>query len=668
MKTHFLRNLFSIGVLFITTSLSASSSTAGTMKAIQYNEYGPPSVLKYVDVPKPIPAAGEVLVRVRAAGVNPVDTFFRRKGDPAALPIIPGFDIAGDVVMLGEGVTNFKIGDAVYGLSDKDDKSGGYAEYTAVPISRIIAKPKNIDHVQAAAVPTPAFTAYIALFDVAKLKAGQTILIHGAAGGVGHFAVQMAKNAGAKVIGTASESNISFMEKLGVDVPIDYRAQKFEDVVTDVDVVFDTVGGDTLKRSYGIIKKGGMVVSIASRMDQLELDKHQIHGEAVNMGNYPLPWSEVTQMLEQGKLKPEIGEIYPLKDAVKAHEKSETRHVRGRLVLKIQDELVGVNSPNTNTMKAIQYSEYGSPSVLKYVDVPKPMPAAGEVLVKVRAAGVNTIDWEIRNGSLRQYGNGLPGIPGFDVAGDVVALGEGVSHFEIGETASDFKIGDAVFARLNKSAGYAEYVSIPTKLLVRKPKNIDYVQAASVPTAAMTAYQALFDAGGLKPGQTVLIHGAGGGVGHFAVQFAKNAGATVIGTGSEYNAAFIKQMGADVFIDYRSQKFEELAKDVDVVLDSIGGDTLKRSYDVVKKGGIIVSIVAFPDRTELNKRGIRGVSRDMDVTNTASLAEIAKLLEKGAIKPEISATFPLQEAAKAHEKSETGHMRGRVVLTIESNQ
>jgi NADPH:quinone reductase-like Zn-dependent oxidoreductase len=306
------------------------------------------------------------------------------------------------------------------------------------------------------------------------------------------------------------------------------------------------------------------------------------------------------------------------------------------------------------TMKAIRYSEYGPASVLKYVEVDQPQPAAGELLVKVHAAGVNTIDWELRKSAKRP----LPVIPGFDFSGEVVALGEG---------ATGHRVGDQVYAMLplKTSGTYAEYVTVSAAIVASKPQRLDHVQAAAVPMAALTAYQALFDTAGLKRGQTVLIHGAGGGVGHMAVQLAKNAGATVIGTGSQSNGAFIKQIGADVFVDYRAQKFEDVAKEVDVVLDTVGGETLQRSYGVLKKGGIVVSLVADVDEAALRKHQIRGKAV-LVVPNAAELAQVAQLIDAGKIKPEINAVFPLQEAAKAHEQSQTGHMRGRLVLRVDT--
>lgn len=304
------------------------------------------------------------------------------------------------------------------------------------------------------------------------------------------------------------------------------------------------------------------------------------------------------------------------------------------------------------TMKAIRYDAYGPPSVLHYDDAPKPVAAAGEVLIKVQAAGVNPIDWKLRKGRPGATHHGQATTPGFDVSGTVAALGPGVESF---------KVGDEVFALLDQAGGYAEYAAVPASRVARTPANIDAVHAAAIPTAADTAWGALFDAGQLKRGQTVLIHGAAGGVGHFAVQLAKHAGAKVIATASAENHAFLKSIGADVTVDYKTQKFEDFAKDVDLVLDSIGGDTLARSYGVVRKGGAVVSIVQRLDPAELVKHQLRTIDSLGDSTH---LGAIARLVGEGAVKVEVSTTYPLAEAAKAHEQSETKHARGKIVLVV----
>lgn len=310
----------------------------------------------------------------------------------------------------------------------------------------------------------------------------------------------------------------------------------------------------------------------------------------------------------------------------------------------------------TPTMKAIRYHEYGKRDVLRYEDAPRPVAGAGEVLVRVHAAGVNPVDWKVREGRMKAQKPSTPQIPGYDISGVVESVGAGVEKF---------KVGDQVFAYLSLKRGgaYAEYAVAAESELALKPAKLDFASAAAIPLAALTAQQALFDHGQLASGQTVLIHGAAGGVGHFAVQLAKARGATVIATASAANHEFLKRLGADVVIDYKSERFEERAKDVDVVLDTVGGDTLQRSYSVLKKGGVVVSIVAQPDQAKLTELGLRG-ARFLVAPDGAQLAELAKLADEGKLVPEVSTALPLEEAAKAHELSEGGHTRGKIVLRV----
>jgi NADPH:quinone reductase-like Zn-dependent oxidoreductase len=310
-----------------------------------------------------------------------------------------------------------------------------------------------------------------------------------------------------------------------------------------------------------------------------------------------------------------------------------------------------------STMKAVVVHEYGGPEVLKLEDIPRPEPGENEILVRVIAAGVNPVDGLIRSGKFAQFFNTkLPLIPGYDIAGVVEKTGAKITRF---------KAGDAVYAYigLKEGGGYAEYAIATEKEVAAKPKSIGYVEAAAIPVVALTAWQALIDTAKLSAGQTVLIHGGSGGVGSFAIQIAKSRGAKVIATASTPNQDFLKQLGADVAIDYTKTKFENAAKDVDVVLDSVGKDTLARSYRVLKKGGFIVSLVARPDQAELTKRQIRGAPLDVE-PNSEELAEIGRLIDEQKIKVVVSQTFPLNEAAKAQQQADTGHTRGKIVLKV----
>lgn len=307
-------------------------------------------------------------------------------------------------------------------------------------------------------------------------------------------------------------------------------------------------------------------------------------------------------------------------------------------------------------MKAVQYSEFGDSSVLHYVDVPKPVPGDDEVLVEVYAAGVNPVDWEARKEPLPGFYKTMPIIPGYDIAGDIAGVGRNVKNFAVGAH---------VFAMLplNEPHAYAEFAVVQASLLAAQPRNVDALHAAAVPLVALTAYQALFDYGHLQKGQTVFIQGAAGGVGHLAVQLAKSAGATVIGTASAENIEFLKQLGVDIAIDYRAQKFEDMVHDVDLVFDTVGGDTLKRSYDVVRRGGRIVSIAGSVDRGLMAKRELKGQSM-LVKPDAEELKLIAQLMEKNLLKSSIEASFTLAQAAQAQDQMQSRHSRGKLVLTI----
>ena len=308
-------------------------------------------------------------------------------------------------------------------------------------------------------------------------------------------------------------------------------------------------------------------------------------------------------------------------------------------------------------MKAIVVHEYGGPEALKLEDVPIPEPKENEILVKVIAAGVNSFDGLLRSGKYAKiFKMQLPWIPGYDIAGTVEKVGGKVSKF---------KVGDPVYAFISipSGGGYAEYALAKQNQVALKPAMISFAEAAGVPSVALTAWQALVDKANVQSGQTVLIHGASGGVGLFAIPIAKIRGAKVIATASTANQDFLKQLGADVAIDYKTQKFEEIAKDVDVVVDGVGGETLARSYPIVKKRGVLVSLVGRVDQAQLDKHGIRGVSLEAE-TNGEQLAEIGRLIDEKKIKVIVSETFPLADAAKAEAKADTGHARGKIVLKV----
>ena len=308
------------------------------MKAVRIHSYGGPEVLKYEDAPRPELGTTDLLIRVYAAGINPIDWKIRaghfKDSRPYSFPLILGWDVSGVVEAAGAGVGTFKKGHEVYSRPDIA-RNGAYAEYIAVKETEVAFKPRWIDHVHAAAIPLAACTAWQALFGAAGLSAGQKILIHGAAGSVGSFAVQLAKWKGAYVIGTASERNQSFLRELGVDKAIDYGKTRFEEVVRDVDVVFDTIGGDTQERSWQVLKKGGILVSIAAPTSAEKAAAHGVRQAFVFMQPNASQLAEIATLVDSGKLKAVVGTVLPLSEARQAHELSETGHAHGKIVLRV---------------------------------------------------------------------------------------------------------------------------------------------------------------------------------------------------------------------------------------------------------------------------------------------------------------------------------------------
>ncbi|MGI8466867.1 MAG: NADP-dependent oxidoreductase [Pyrinomonadaceae bacterium] len=304
-------------------------------------------------------------------------------------------------------------------------------------------------------------------------------------------------------------------------------------------------------------------------------------------------------------------------------------------------------------MKAVMIKKYGDESVLDYTDVKRPAPNADEVLVKIHAAAVNPVDWKIRDGFGAMFGLELPFILGCEIAGTVE---------EIGVDVKDFKKNDAVIGYIGSHiGGYAEYAVVKAEEISPKPESLDFENAAAIPVGALVAWQAMFDLANLKSGQRILITGASGGVGSMAVQLAKAKGAFVTGTASGKNEKFVRDLGADEFVDYARAKFEEIVKDVDVVFDTVGGDTLERAFQTLKKGGFLVTAVEPPSEEKANQFGVK-VAMVAVQPNAGQLAEIVELYEQGKLKTHIETVLPLAEVKKAHELSKSGRTRGKIVL------
>ncbi|HEX3836401.1 MAG TPA: NADP-dependent oxidoreductase [Steroidobacteraceae bacterium] len=307
-------------------------------------------------------------------------------------------------------------------------------------------------------------------------------------------------------------------------------------------------------------------------------------------------------------------------------------------------------------MKAIRIHKFGGPEVLQLEKIDPPRPSPGEVLLKIQAAGVNPIDAKIREGQFPLIGQSqLPIILGRDVCGAIEA---------INGSAANLAAGDMIFALLDwHLGGYAQYALVAASLCSKRPPTLDVEHAAAVPLAALTAWQGIFTHGKLKAGQTVLIHGGSGGVGHFAIQLAKHFGAHVIATASKANITFVSSLGAHTVIDYQKSNFEEIGKEVDVVFDLVGGETQKRSWTVLKPGGILVSTLGKPDEKTANSLGVR-CAGFMAEPNREQLDNIAALIATGKVVVTVSKIFELKQAGEAHRALGNDHPRGKLSLSV----
>ncbi len=305
--------------------------------------------------------------------------------------------------------------------------------------------------------------------------------------------------------------------------------------------------------------------------------------------------------------------------------------------------------------RAIRFHDYGGPEVMRFEDVEQPAPKEGEILVRIHAVSVNSVDWKIRSGLVRKRFNlPLPIIPGGDLSGEVAAVGAAVT---------DFAVGQSVFAMIGLWGAYAEHAAFNASMAARKPASIDHVRAASVPLAGLTAWQALHEQGGLTPGQRVFVHAAAGGVGGFAVQLARAAGADVIASASAKNADYVRGLGAKEVIDFRTDSAEPYAGSVDLVFDLVGGEAGTRSLALLKPGGALVAVAAPSQalREQGEKLGRRVLSLQVR-PDGAQLARIAALIDAGKVTTTVAAVFPLAEAGAAQELSKLGHTRGKIIL------
>lgn len=345
----------------------------------------------------------------------------------------------------------------------------------------------------------------------------------------------------------------------------------------------------------------------------------------------------------------------PLPTCVGEGVRTSSRGVRGKAVI------ANINKGSPYLMKAVVNHEFGAPNVLRVEDVPRPAPGDGEVLIRVHAVGINPVDWKTRQsgGILNAMGVPLPYILGWDVSGVIEDVGANVSSFAPGQDV----YGMVRFPHIGNA--YAEYVTAPVGDIALKPASIDHVHAAAVPLVALTAWQGWFEHAQLAPGQRVLVQGAAGGVGHFAAQLAKWRGAHVIGTASERNADYLREIGVDEVIDYHAVRFEDVARDLDAVFETVSAATAARDLGMLKPGGILVSVAGLPEPDVIAQYPVRAESF-LVRTSGEQMAELTTLIDSGAVRPHVDAVFPLADAAKAHALGELGHTRGKIVLKVDS--
>src|ERR1700744_2324922 len=308
------------------------------MKAIRIHEFGGQDVLELEDIAVPQPKADEVLIKVYASSVNPVDGKIvagqSQQKFPTKFPLTIGWDVSGVIEQAGNQVRNFSIGDEVYGRPFPT-QNGAFAEYVVIKASEIALKPRSLDHIQAAAVPLAGLTAWQGLFKFGKLEKGQKVLIQGASGGVGTFAIQFAKWKGAEVIGTASADNLAFIKQLGADQAIDHENQRFEEEVQDVDLVLDLIGKETQQRSLAVIKPGGILVTTVAPEFKDEAKEKHIRLESFTAQSYPEDLEQIGGLIDQGIVQPVVSAVLNLEDARQAEELSSQHHTRGKIVIKV---------------------------------------------------------------------------------------------------------------------------------------------------------------------------------------------------------------------------------------------------------------------------------------------------------------------------------------------
>ena len=591
-------------------------------------------------------------------------------------PSIPGQELAGVVTALGYGTTGLSVGQRVFGLTDSY-RGGTLAEYVAVEARNLAPLPGDVDFTVGASLAMPGLTAWQGLFEHGRLQAGQSVLVHGAAGAVGSMVTQLAREAGAYVIGTGRAADRQKALDFGAQEFVDLENDALEDV-GGVDLVFDVIGGDIQKRSAGLIRAGGTLVTIAGPPEARPADGLAVDFVVVSDR---AQLGEIVRRVRDGRLRTNIGNIATLDDAVAAfnpterisreddHPRSSVSDTRPSMhaaswAVQMSRNAVGWGNgfhatstkrqmtEETIPMKAIVVTDQAAGTAgMKLVERPEPQAAINDVVVQVHASGFVPTEmawpstWTDRLGRDR-----TPSIPGHELAGVVTALGYGTTGLSVGQRV--FGLAD-----WHRDGTLAEYVAVEARNLAPLPGDVDFTVGASLPISGLTAWQGLFEHGRLQAGQSVLAHGAAGAVGTMVTQLAREAGAYVIGTGRAADRQKALDFGAQEFVDLDNDALEDVGG-VDLVFDVIGGDIQKRSARLIRAGGTLVSIVGPAEA-----RPADGLAVDFVVeSDRAQLSEIVRRVRDGRLRTNIGNVSTLDDAVAAFNATE--RRAGKTIIRV----
>ncbi|KAM4642175.1 zeta-crystallin-like [Discoglossus pictus] len=659
------------------------ASVRRLMRAIRVFEFGGPDVLKlHADIPVPVPGENQVLIKVHACGINPVETYIRAGvyARKPTLPYTPGSDISGVIEDIGKDVKNFKKGDRVFTSSTI---TGGYAEYALSSVDTVYPLPEHLNFKQGAAIFVPYFTAYRALFHKAHAKSGEIILVHGASGGVGIAACQIARAYGFKVFGTAgTPEGLNLALQNGAHKVFNHREKDYINKIQEatggegINVILEMLSNVNLNSDLQLLSYGGRVIIVGCR-GPIEINPRDTMAKESSIVGVSL-FSETKEErresaaalfggMESGWLKPLIGPEYPLEKVPQAHvDIIQSSGATGKMVLVIHLQIK--MSP---VMQAIRVHAYGGPDVLKlHTDVPVPSPEENQVLIRVHACGVNPVETYLRAGTFL-IKPPLPYTPGSDVAGVIE---------EVGKNVTSFKKGDRVFTTWTITGGYAEYTVSSVDTVYPLPDQLNFKQGAALSIPYLTAYRSLFFKAQAKPGETVLVHGASGGVGIAACQIARAYGCKVLGTaGTPEGLDLVLQNGAHKVFNHREKDYIDKIQEVtgeggiNVILEMVADVNLSSDLQLVSSLGRVIvvgcrgHIEINPADTMAKESSIIGVSlySETEEERRESAAALFGGMESGWLRPLIGPEYPLKNASQAHvDIIKNSGATGKMVLVI----